>query len=224
MSSGAARRGRRCTALPCCCLLPPFWLTCTSTLLSLFSCAADATASERALPDDANPCAGLAALQARTGRRAAGERRLAIVNGAAAISLLGVTGIWEPSAGDCRKNQTCFGCRSLPVLALCFPGGRPWIHGSFYRSSQERGGRVGKGVEVSGELPRWPGTGECEGIELRDGGAACGVLHACRPLLNILVRSEPLRDDGISRFCAALSFVGLYPWRGIARSFITGRL
>ena len=76
--------------MPCCCLLPlpPFWLTCTSTLLSPFSCAADATASERALPADANPCAGLAALQARTGRRAAGERRLAIVNGAAAISLL----------------------------------------------------------------------------------------------------------------------------------------
>lgn len=85
MSSAVARRGRRCTALPCC-LLPPFWLTCTSTLLSLFSCAADATASERALPDDANPCAGL---QARTGRRATGESRPAIANGAAAISLLG---------------------------------------------------------------------------------------------------------------------------------------
>ena len=165
MSNGAARRGRRCTALPCCCLLPPFWLTCTSTLLSLFSCAAGATASERALPDDANPCAGLAALQARTGRRAAGESRLAIVNGAAAISLLGASGIWEPTARDCRKNRTCFGCRSgsLPVLALYFPGRRPWIYGSFYRSSQECGGSVGKGVEASGQLPHGLVLGSARG-------------------------------------------------------------
>jgi len=69
--------------------LPPFWLTWTSTaVLSLFSCAADATERERAFPDDASPGAGLTALHARTGRRAAGLRRLAIANGAAAIALL----------------------------------------------------------------------------------------------------------------------------------------
>ena len=69
--------------------MPPFWLTWTSTALSLSSCAADATERERALPDDTSPGAGLAALHARTGRRVAGERRLAIANGAAAIALLG---------------------------------------------------------------------------------------------------------------------------------------
>ena len=68
--------------------MPPFWLTWTSTALSL-SCAEDATERERALPDDTCPGDGLAALHARTGRRAAGERRLAIANGAAAIALLG---------------------------------------------------------------------------------------------------------------------------------------
>lgn len=195
-TSNPARRGRRWTALPC--WLPPFWLTWTSRdEMSLFSCAAEATESGRVLPVDVIPSgAGLAALQARIGRRAAGERRLTRPKGAAAAAIAHVMAseklkgrkelgdFWNLEADVLRRTVHC--AVIMCLACFCLSGwndrcARPFIQRSgAHATATVEGWRTA--LKLRDDVGRiW--LGECS--LLRDDAA--GVLQACRFFWNIPV-------------------------------------